>query len=391
VTAALQAAADAAPLPAAPAPEGNFVTDLLWSLSSWVPEGLRWPLVVLLGALLGAGFFLLLVFVTPYAMFAIWLERKISARMQQRRGPNRVGPFGLLQSIADALKLLLKEDLIPTGADKVLFVLAPALVMASAVAMFAAVPFAPALYFTDLDLGIFYIVAISALTTIGVIMAGWSSNNKWSLYGAMREAAAVVSYEVPLSLALLVPVIVSGTLSLHEAAEAQEGWGGAAWFLWRNPFMLPTFFVYFTAALAETRRAPFDLPEAESELVAGFHTEYSGMRFSFFFLEEYAAMFVVSAIGTAFFLGGWSLPGLTPLVESAFGKGAVFQAVAVGVFVAKALFLVFVMMWLRWTLPRIRIDQVMTTGYKYLTPLALACVLGAGAWELYVRRLFGGA
>ena len=370
------------------AAQGNFVTDLLAKVS---PVEIPWPLLVLLGALLGSGFFLLLLFITPYAMLAIWAERKVAGHIQCRIGPNRVGPFGLLQSIADGLKLLVKEDTIPAGADKPLFVLAPALVLASAVAMFAAIPFAPALYFTDLNLGVFFIVAISSLATIGVIMAGWSSNNKWSLYGAMREAAAVVSYEVPLGLSLLVPVVVSGTFSLKEAAEAQEGWGGAAWYVFRDPFVLPAFLLFYTAALAETKRAPFDLPEAESELVAGFHTEYSGMRFSFFFLEEYAAMFVVSAIGALYFLGGWSFPGLTPLVASVFGRGSwVFDAVAVGVFSAKALFLVFVMMWLRWTLPRIRIDQVMTLGYKYLTPLALVSLLGAAGWELYVVPLFAG-
>ncbi len=377
----------AAPLAVASGQQGNFVTDLVAKLS---PVEIPWPLLVLIGALLGSGFFLLLVFITPYAMLAIWAERKVAGHIQCRIGPKRVGPFGLLQSIADGVKLLVKEDTIPAGADKLLFVFAPALVLASAIAMFAAVPFAPDVWFTDLNLGVFFIVAISSLTTIGVIMAGWSSANKWSLYGAMRMAAAVISYEVPLGISLLVPVLVSGTFSLREAALAQEGWGGAAWYLFRDPFVLPAFLLFYTASLAETKRAPFDLPEAESELVAGFHTEYSGMRFSFFFLEEYAAMFVVSAIGALYFLGGWAFPGLTPLVENAFGRGWIFNAVAIGVFSAKALFLVFVMMWLRWTLPRIRIDQVMTLGYKYLTPLSLACLLGAAAWELYVVPLFGG-
>ena len=368
--------------------QGNFVTDLLHRVS---PVEIPWPIVVLLGALLGAGFFLLLVFITPYAMLAIWAERKVAGHIQSRIGPNRVGPFGLLQSIADALKLLVKEDAIPAGADRFLFVLAPGLVLASAIAMFCAVPFAPSVYFTDIHLGVFFILAVSSLATIGVIMAGWSSNNKWSLFGAMRMAAAVVSYEVPLGLSLMVAVIVSGTFSLREAGLAQEGWGGAAWYVFRDPFMLPAFLLFYTAGLAETKRAPFDLPEAESELVAGFHTEYSGMRFSFFFLEEYAAMFVVAAIGTLYFLGGWAFPGVTPLVEHLFGRGWIFNAVAIGVFSAKALFLVFVMMWLRWTLPRLRIDQVMGVGYKYLTPLALLCVLGAGGWELYVSPLLRGS
>jgi NADH-quinone oxidoreductase subunit H len=331
-----------------------------------------------LAAAIGAGIAvgIVIAFVSVVAMFSIWLERRIAGRIQSRIGPNRVGPFGLLQSLADGVKLLLKEDIIPTGADRILFILAPALVMGSALGMFAAIPMAAGAGFTDLNLGVVYIIAISALATIGVIMAGWSSNNKWALYGAMREAAQVVSYEVPMGLTLLVPVVVGGTMNLREATELQSGWGGAAWFLFQNPFVLPGFILYFIAALAENKRAPFDLPESESELVAGFHTEYSGIRFSFFFLEEYGAMFLMSALGVSLYLGGWNFPGMDVLA------GGWLLAAQLLVYILKCMVLVFLMIWIRWTLPRLRIDQVMVLGYKYLTPLALLCVLGVACWEV---------
>ena len=262
----------------------------------------------------------------------------------------------------------------------------------------AAFPIAPQIFFADLDLGLFLVLAFSSLTTIGVVMAGWASNSKWSLYGAMREAAQVVAYEIPLGVSLLVPVMVAGTFNLIDASAQQAGMWGMDWFImpWNNPFMLPAFALFFVAALAETKRAPFDLPEAESELVAGFLTEYSGIRWSFFFMEEYAAMFLMSAVASIFFLGGFESP-LTHFAGEWFGKdlfardaagfwqlelsGLPYQLAALTTLALKASAGVFLMMWLRWTLPRIRIDQVMTMGYKYLTPLSLVCVLGAGIWE----------
>ncbi|MCC7014364.1 MAG: NADH-quinone oxidoreductase subunit NuoH [Planctomycetes bacterium] len=333
------------------------------------------------------------------AMFSVWLERKVAGHIQCRYGPMYVGWHGWLQSIADGVKLLLKEDLIPRDADRVLFMLAPALVLAAIVGAMAAYPLAPGILFADIDLGLFFIIAMSSMTTIGVVMAGWASNSKWTIYGSMREAAQVVAYEIPLGVSLLVPVMVAGTLNLREASAAQADFFGMGWFMFKNPFMLPAFLLFLVAALAETKRAPFDLPEAESELVAGFMTEYSGIRWSFFFMEEYAAMFLMSAIGAVFFLGGFESP-LTHLAGQLFGRdlvvvgagpefaftainwGAlVYQLVAGGTLLVKSFLGIFLMMWLRWTLPRIRIDQVMTMGYKYLTPLALVCVLGAALWE----------
>jgi NADH-quinone oxidoreductase subunit H len=344
--------------------------------------------------------------ISVIAMFSVWLERKVSGHIQCRYGPMYVGWHGWLQSIADGVKLLLKEDIIPRGADRALFVLAPALVLGAILAAMAAFPLAPAIYFADIDLGLFFILALSSMTTIGVVMAGWASNSKWSLFGAMREAAQVVAYEVPLGISLLVPVMAAGTLDLREASAMQSGAWGMAWLVFQNPFVLPAFVLFFVAALAETKRAPFDLPEAESELVAGFMTEYSGIRWSFFFMEEYAAMFLMSAIAAIFFFGGFESP-LTHWAGEAFGRelfvqkqvvaGAAagegilqwklnaaalpYQLAAGLTLLAKSLFGVFLMMWVRWTLPRIRIDQVMTIGYKYLTPLALVCVIGAGVWE----------
>jgi len=337
--------------------------------------------------------------VSVLAMFSVWLERKVSGHIQCRYGPMYVGGWhGWAQSIADGVKLLMKEDMIPLGADRVLFVLAPALVLGSIFGAMAAMPLAPGFFFADINLGVFFILGMSALTTIGVIMSGWASNSKWSLYGAMREAAQVVAYEIPLGISLLAPLMVAGTFNLLEASEAQSGWFGMKWFVFQNPFLIPAAVLFFIAALAETKRAPFDLPEAESELVAGFMTEYSGIRWSFFFMEEYAAMFLMSLVGAVFFFGGFESP-FTSLAQWAFvaesdAEGVVTRAAGLfdlpllyhttagTVLAAKALFGVFLMMWVRWTLPRVRIDQVMTMGYKYLTPLALVVVLGAGVWEL---------
>ena len=374
---------------AAPAQaHGSGSNALLRMLEGLAPAGLPGWALWMGAALLAVAIVMGLISVV--AMLSVWLERKISGHIQCRYGPMYCGGWhGWAQSIADGLKLLLKEDLIPLGADRVLFVLAPSLVLAAIVGALCVYPLAPGFYFADVNLGVFTIVALSSMTTIGVVMAGWASNSKWSLYGAMREAAQVVAYEVPFGIALLVPILVTGEFNLLAASAAQSGAWGLDWNIWPwvNPFMLPAFVLFYVAALAESKRAPFDLPEAESELVAGFLTEYSGIRWSFFFMEEYAAMFLMSGVASVFWLGGFESP-LTHVMRgfaSAEGAGTfaqvAYQLTAAGVLMTKAMLLVCSMMWVRWTLPRLRIDQVMSMGYKYLTPLALACVLGAAVWE----------
>lgn len=343
-----------------------------------------------------AGALLVLVFtgfVLLFAMFAIWWERKVAGHIQSRPGPNRVGPIGLLQSLADGIKLLLKEDLIPKDADKLLFRLAPYLAFAPAFAAFLALPFGPNLTFEPrLNAGVFWILAILSVEIMGVILAGWASNNKWSVYGAMREACQMVSYEIPLGIAIIVGIMTAGTLNLVELGMMQGG-GLHTWIIYRNPFVFLAFFVYFVASLASNKRAPFDLPESESELVAGFHTEYSGMRFAFFFFAEYAAMFVVGGIQAALFLGGWNDPfGLIGYYYKVYSADPashttgliVLNLIGGAIFTLKAVAIVFVQMWLRWTLPRPRIDQVLYACVKVLLPLACVLLLGGSLWQLLV-------
>src|SRR4051794_3470416 len=331
--------------------------------------------------------------VSVIAMMCIWAERKVAGHMQSRIGPNRVGPYGLLQSLADGIKLLVKEDLAPGVADHFLFRLAPYLAFAPAFAAFLALPFGPDMTFEPrLNAGLFWILAILAVEVMGVILAGWASNNKWSVYGGMREACQMVSYEIPLGIAIIVGVMAAGTLNMVELGHLQAG-GLHTWLIYKNPFVFLAFFVYFIASLASNKRAPFDLPESESELVAGFHTEYSGLRFSFFFFAEYAAMFVVGGIQAALFLGAWNDPfGLIGYYFHQFsvnpGEHTVgliaLNLIGAGMFVAKALTIVFVQMWIRWTLPRPRIDQVLYACVKVLLPLACVLLLGAALWQLLI-------
>jgi len=312
------------------------------------------------GIALGVGATVFLIAQLP--IFLIWFERKVAAHVQDRLGPMRVGWHGVLQSFADGIKLLFKEDIIPEGADRMLFRIAPVLVIMGAFAAFAVVPWGPGLIISDLNIGLLYIVAITSLGSIGILMAGWASNNKYSLYGGMRSAAQLVAYEIPTALVVLVVVIQVGSLSLQDVIAAQSGglFGENRWFLTRMYGLnLIAFVIFFICGLAETNRNPFDIPEAESELVAGFHTEYSGMRFAFFFLAEYGAMWLVAGVAAILFLGGWVGPYFSgPLV-----------------FFFKTLFLVFIQMWLRWTLPRLRVDQLLALCWKYLIPITLAVLV----------------
>ena len=375
------------PLAALQAGQGGSGTNAIHEFLLGVkPDFVPGQAVPVTTALLAVG--IAIAIVSLATMVGTWLERKVSGHIQCRYGPMRTGWHGWFQPLADGIKLLLKEDLIPLGADRLLFVLAPAFVLSALLGAMAAFPIAPGFYFADINLGIFFIIAMLSLTTLGVLMAGWSSNSKWSLYGAMREAAQVVAYEIPLGLSLLVPLMVAGSFNLIEVSSQQAGgFGILNWYIWPwvNPIMIPAFLLFSVAVLAENKRAPFDLPETESELVAGFFTEYSGIRFSFFFMEEYAAMFLFSVVGSIFFFGGFNSP-----LTAVFDEGFAFQVAACVTLMAKGLFGLFLMMWVRWTLPRLRIDQVMTMGYKYLTPLALLCVLLAGAWEGLVAPLYRG-
>lgn len=323
---------------------------------------------------------LIATFVGLDALVFIWMERKVSGRIQDRLGPTRVGGrFGWLQSIADGIKLIQKEDLVPKSADPILFRLAPYIVMVGSFLAFLALPFSNGWVAQNLNIAVFFMLAVMSLEVFGVILAGYSSGSKWSLLGGMREAAQVVSYEVPMAVCVVIPIMVAGTLNLNAIANQQAGLFFPHWYIFYNPIMFVTAFVYFTCATASCKRAPFDLAEAESELVAGFLTEYSGMRWSFFFLAEYASMFAVSGIFVILFLGGWNGPipifHWIGLQDSVVGK-----MFGVANFIAKGSLMVFIMMWVRWTLPRLRIDQVMTTCLKYLLPMSCALLLMQAAW-----------
>ncbi len=347
-----------------------------------------------------------LVAVPVGALLFIWLERKISGRIQDRLGPTRVGgKFGWLQTLADGLKLLTKEDLMPGGADGLLFRLAPYVSLGAAITAYIAIPFAGGDYpwvAQRVNSGVFFVLAVLGLEVFGVILAGYSSASKWSLFGAMREAAQVVSYEVPLGVCAVVPVLLAGSMDLVVIGDQQAGWF-TNWYLFNDPATFLVFWVYVTCATASVNRAPFDLAEAESELVAGFHTEYSGLRWSFFFMAEYGSMLTVSLLASILFLGGWhgpvpltSLAGLQPggWFSGLAGDGVahyVCQLCGLVNVLVKGCIGVCVMMWIRWTLPRLRIDQVMTTCLKYCTPIAAAMFLGAVLWQYWLpqRNFFG--
>ncbi|MCA9319484.1 MAG: NADH-quinone oxidoreductase subunit NuoH [Planctomycetes bacterium] len=325
-------------------------------------------------------------FVSVVGLVSIWLERKISAHIQCRVGPMEVGPHGALQTLADGIKLLGKEDIVPKDADRVLFALAPMLAFASTFVAYAVIPFSEKAVIADLNLGVFFLASVGSLEAIAVVMAGWSSNNKWSLFGAIRAATQVVSYEIPLGLSLLTAVLVAGSMSLNDITYSQAGWIWN-WLVFRNPFMWAVFVIYFIASLAECKRSPFDLPEAESELVSGFHTEYSGMRFAIFFLAEYGAMYVVSAVGVVLFLGGWytGIPAIDNIENE-----LVSNLIGAATIITKSFLLICVQMWIRWTLPRIRLDQMMDLCLKYLLPFSLVLLVIVALWQAFQGPVNGG-
>ncbi len=314
-----------------------------------------------------------LLWIIPFALFAVWWERKISAHMQDRLGPMRTGWHGWRQTIADILKLIQKEDIIPGAADRTLFNLAPFVVFVGSFAAYAAIPFSAAYVGSEINIGLFYVLSISSLVVVGLLMAGWASNNKWSLLGALRSASQIISYEIPVAISLLAVVMVVGSFDLQVINQAQSGWFWN-WFVFQKPPLLfAAGLIYFVASLAEVNRTPFDIPEAESELVAGYHTEYAGMKFALLFLAEYANMFAVSAIAATMFFGGWNSP---------FGEFMSGPWWGFFWFISKGMAFIFVQMWLRWTLPRLRVDQLMYVGWKVLIPFSFAIVIGVGFWVM---------
>ncbi len=330
------------------------------------------------------------------AMGFIWLERKVAGRIQDRLGPTRVGgKFGWLQTLADGIKLIAKEDFTPDVADRFLFKIAPYVAFAASFSAFIALPFADGVVANHINTAVFFVLAVLGLEVFGVILAGYGSGSKWSLFGAMREAAQVVSYEVPLGMCVVVPVFLCGTMNLTTIGNMQEGFI-TNWLVFNDPFTFVIAIVYFTCATASVNRAPFDLAEAESELVAGFHTEYSGLRWSLFFMAEYGSMFLVSGLAVILFFGGSNGPipigdwlaNLLGGVEGSIGASLPsLGAITVGVigvanFIFKGVIGVTVMIWIRWTFPRLRIDQVMSMCLKYCVPIAAFCFVGAVGWEV---------
>ena len=437
----------------------NFVNDLFGQFTflqklGYVPTA---AIVMLACGLVVLNFFGLM-----SGLFTFF-ERKVAGWTNSRRGPNRVGPYGLVQFMADGVKLILKEDIIPAAADRSIFKFAPYLLLLGTALSFVVIPFGPTWIIGDLNVGVLYLLATGSFTVVGLIMAGWASNNKWALLGGMRSAAQIVSYEIPNALAILVVVLTAGTMSMQGIIRAQAG-GIHHWFLFSSPFSFLAFFIYFISAIAEINRVPFDIPEAESELVAGYNIEYSAMRFGVFFAAEFGNIYVVSAVAVTCFLGGWQVPlldvsdlgtvgrgigiflgrpdvltlmvmvalGITMLAWKAlrafvwdvrrkrdffgnrfvrihsellvlgllFAGGAlvlalhlplrthlpaiyrlVFQyLVPFLVFFTKAMLLSFVVLWWRWTLPRLRVDQLMGVCWKYLIPIGFGCLLGQGFW-----------
>lgn len=335
--------------------------------------GVPGPLVAL--AAYAIPFLVLLALLPGIAGLLTWVERKVAADIQNRVGPNRVGPWGLLQFLADGVKLLLKEDIIPDAADRTLFRLAPYVVFPPIMLAAMVIPFGGPLIVADLNVGVIFATVVSSLVVVGFLMSGWASNNKWALLGGIRSAAQIISYEIPTALSLLTIVLIAGTCSTRGIVAAQGPWPWQ-WFILHNPFTFVAFFVFFVSALAEMNRTPFDFPEAESELVSGYNVEYSGLRFAMFTIAEFASIFITAALATAVFLGGGNV-GLDP---EAGGAGVWLLMAAV--FMAKTVPLCLVTIWVRWSLPRLRIDQMMSMCWKYFIPISFACLVLTAAWLL---------
>ncbi len=361
-------------------------------------------------------------FIALYALGAVYAERKVSAYIQDRVGPVEVGPRGLFQTVADIVKLLLKEPILPTDADRRLFLIAPIIIFVSVFAGFAVIPIGPDFVGAALNVGLLFLMAVVSIHVVGLLMAGWGSNNKYAFLGALRSVSQIISYEIPAGLALLAAVMLLGTLSLTEISLAQglhspepvyflgvwdvsEVGGILSWSIFRYPHLILAYLIYFIASLAECNRAPFDLPEAESELVSGFHVEYSGFRFAVIFLAEYANMFLVGILAAVVFLGAWNTPlpnfiALDPTEAAQMTNWELLKNFQLGHLttgapgtiayslwgafwiIVKAFFAVFVQMWIRWTLPRVRVDQLLKLSWKTLTPIAFLLIVISGVWKL---------
>lgn len=325
-------------------------------------EYVVWPLIQII---------IVLFIILTLVAYLVYLERKVSAFMQARLGPMRVGPWGLLQPAADGLKLLLKEDIIPIKADRAIFQLAPIISVSAALVVLAVIPWGASwATIANVNIGLLFILAVSSVGVLGLVLAGWSSNSKYSLLGALRSSAQMVSYEIGMALSIIGALMFARTLSMNGIIEAQRADG-----IWYGLFQPLGLLVYLISALGETNRAPFDLPEAESELVAGYHTEYSGFRWALFFMAEYTAMLVTSAIAVTLFLGGWSFPGLGLIKNQ-----NLFVILSILVFAAKVMVLIYAYMWFRWTWPRYRYDQLMELGWKWMIPAGLANIVLTAIW-----------
>ncbi|MBD2392886.1 NADH-quinone oxidoreductase subunit NuoH [Cyanobacterium aponinum FACHB-4101] len=365
--------------------QGSFITSL-------TDLGLPPELAKMLWIPLPLG--LMIIGATVGVLVSVWLERKISAAAQQRIGPEYAGPLGVLQPVADGIKLVFKEDIIPSKADGLLFTLGPAIVVIPVFLSYLIVPFGQNLVITDLNMGIFIWISLSSIAPIGLLMSGYASNNKYSLLGGLRAAAQSISYEIPLALAVLAIAMMSNSLSTIDIVEQQSGYGILGWNIWRQPV---GFLIFWIAALAECERLPFDLPEAEEELVAGYQTEYAGMKFGLFYVGSYVNLVLSALVFAVLYLGGWEFP--IPLNNLASWLGVsentpwlqvITASLGITMMVLKAYFLVFIAILLRWTVPRVRIDQLLDLGWKFLLPVALVNLLLTAALKLAFPVAFGG-